>query len=145
MYDRILLPTDGSRGNSRAVEQAIGLAAQSDARLHVLFVVEDLPYAPEMMDGQVEARLREIGEEAISDIRQRADDAGVSVETALEDGTPHQSILEYADEEGMDLIVMGTHGRSGLDRYLLGSVTERVVRGADTPVLTVRVDGDEED
>jgi len=145
MYDRILLPTDGSRGNSRAVEQAIGLAAQSDARLHVLFVVEDLPYAPEMMDGQVEARLREIGEEAISDIRQRAADAGVSVETALEDGTPHQSILEYADEEGMDLIVMGTHGRSGLDRYLLGSVTERVVRGADTPVLTVRVDGDEED
>jgi nucleotide-binding universal stress UspA family protein len=145
MYDRILLPTDGSRGNSRAVEQAIGLAAQSDARLHVLFVVEDLPYAPEMMDGQVEARLREIGEEAISDIRQRADDAGVSVETALEDGTPHQSILEYADEEGMDLIVMGTHGRSGLDRYLLGSVTERVVRGADTPVLTVRVNGDEED
>ena len=145
MYDRILLPTDGSQGNSRAVEQAIGLAAQSDARLHVLFVVEDLPYAPEMMDGQVEARLREIGEEAISDIRQRADDAGVSVETALEDGTPHQSILEYADEEGMDLIVMGTHGRSGLDRYLLGSVTERVVRGADTPVLTVRVNGDEED
>jgi nucleotide-binding universal stress UspA family protein len=145
MHDRILLPTDGSRGNSRAVEQAIGLAAQSDARLHVLFVVEDIPYAPEMMDGQVEARLREIGEEAISDIRQRADDAGVSVETALEDGTPHQSILEYADEEGMDLIVMGTHGRSGLDRYLLGSVTERVVRGADTPVLTVRVNGDEED
>ena len=145
MYDRILLPTDGSRGNSRAVEQAIGLAAQSDARLYVLFVVEDLPYAPEMMDGQVEDRLREIGEEAISDIRQRADDAGVSVEAAIEDGTPHQSILEYADEEGMDLIVMGTHGRSGLDRYLLGSVTERVVRGADTPVLTVRVNGDEED
>lgn len=145
MYDRILLPTDGSRGNDRAVKQAIGLAAQSDAQLHVLFVVEDIPYAPEMMDGQVEARLREIGEEAISDIRQRADDAGVAVETALEDGTPHQSILDYAKEAEMDLIVMGTHGRSGLDRYLLGSVTERVVRGADTPVLTVRVDGGDED
>lgn len=145
MYDRILLPTDGSQGNSRAVEQAMELAAQSDAQLHVLFVVEDIPYAPEMMDGQVEARLREIGEEAISDIRQRADDADVAVETVIEDGTPHQSILEYAEEAGMDLIVMGTHGRSGLDRYLLGSVTERVVRGADTPVLTVRVDGDDED
>lgn len=145
MYDRILLPTDGSRGNDRAVEQAIGLAAQSDAQLHVLFVVEDIPYAPEMMDGQVEARLREIGEEAISDIRQRADDAGVAVETALKDGTPHQSILDYAEKAEMDLIVMGTHGRSGLDRYLLGSVTERVVRGADTPVLTVRVDGGDED
>ena len=142
MYDRILLPTDGSRGNSRAVDQAIGLAAQSDAELHVLFVVEDLPYAPEMADGQVEARLREIGEEAVSEIRQRADEAGVAVETALEDGTPHRAILEYVDDAGIDLVVMGTHGRSGLDRYLLGSVTERVVRGAEVPVLTVRVDED---
>ncbi|MFO7926944.1 MAG: universal stress protein [Halobacteriota archaeon] len=139
MYERILLPTDGSRGNSRAVKQAIGLAAETDAELHVLFVVEDIPYAPEMMDGEVEARLRQIGEDAIEDIRERADDAGVEIETAIEDGTPHRAILEYADDEGADLIVMGTHGRSGLDRYLLGSVTERVVRGAEIPVLTVRV------
>jgi len=140
MYDRILLPTDGSRGNSPAVEQAIGLAAETGAELHVLFVVEDLPYAPEMMDGQFEARLREIGEEAIEDIRARADEASVAIETAIEDGTPSRAIIEYADDNGMDLIVMGTHGRSGLDRYLLGSVTERVVRRAKKPVLTVRVD-----
>jgi nucleotide-binding universal stress UspA family protein len=145
MYDRILLPTDGSQGNSRAVEQAIGLAAETDAELHVLFVVEDMPYAPEMMGGEVEARLRQIGEEAIEEIRDRADAAGVALETAIEDGSPHRSILEYADSEGVDLIVMGTHGRSGLDRYLLGSVTERVVRGADAPVLTVRVTDEDED
>lgn len=144
MYDRILLPTDGSRGNSRAVEQAIGLASETGAELHVLFVVEDIPYAPEMMDGEVEARLRQIGEDAIEDIRTRADDAGVEIETAIEDGKPHRAILEYAENGGADLIVMGTHGRSGLDRYLLGSVTERVVRGAEIPVLTVRV-GDEPD
>ncbi|WP_181692718.1 universal stress protein [Natronomonas sp. LN261] len=143
MYDRILLPTDGSRGNSRAVDQAIGLAGETDAVLHALFVVEDIPSAPEMSDGQFQARLEQIGEEAIEDIRARADDAGVEIETAIENGDPHRAILEYADEEAMDLVVMGTHGRSGLDRYLLGSVTERVVRASDVPVLTVRVEDDQ--
>ena len=139
MYDRILLPTDGSRGNSRAVKQAIGLADATGAELHILFVAEDISYAPEMMDDQVQAKLRQIGEEAIEDIRERADATGVHLETAIENGIPHREILEYADKEGIDLIVMGTHGRSGLDRYLLGSVTERVVRTAEIPVLTVRV------
>ncbi len=142
MYERILLPTDGSEGNNRAVRQAIDLAAETGAELHVLFVVEEMPYAPEMMDDRVEARLREIGEEAIEEIRRQADDAGVELRTGIEEGVPHRSILEYTDAEGIDLVVMGTHGRSGLDRYLLGSVTERVVRGAKVPVLTVRMSDD---
>lgn len=142
MYERILLPTDGSRGNSRAVDQAIALAEATGADLHVLFVAEDIAYAPEMMDDQVQAKLRQIGEDAIEEIRARADDSGVRLETAIENGIPHKEILEYADDEGVDLIVMGTHGRSGLDRYLLGSVTERVVRTAEIPVLTVRVSDD---
>ena len=145
MYDRVLLPTDGSQGNSRAVKQAIDLAAITGAELHVLFVVEDMPYGPDLMDGQVEERLREIGKGAIADIRGRADSAGVSIETAIEDGKPHRAILEYANEEEIDCIVMGTHGRSGLDRYLLGSVTERVVRAAEMPVLTVRVRDDDDE
>ncbi|QLD85623.1 universal stress protein [Natronomonas halophila] len=138
MYDRILLPTDGSDATNPAVDEAIGLARETGAELHVLFVVEDIPYAPEMMDDQVEGQLREIGEDAIQDIRERASEEGVEVVSALREGAPHNSILGYADEEGIDAIVMGTHGRSGLDRYLLGSVTERVVRTADVPVLTVR-------
>ena len=139
MYDRILLPTDGSRGTNRAIDQALELAAQTGAELHVLFVVEDLPYAPEMMDGEIEARLRVIGEEAIEEIRERAEDKDITLETAIEEGVPHRSILEYTEENDVDLIVMGTQGRSGLDRYLLGSVAERVVRGSKAPVLTVRV------
>ncbi|WP_336135210.1 universal stress protein [Natronomonas amylolytica] len=138
MYDRILLPTDGSDATNPAVEQAIGLARETGAELHVLFVVEDIPYAPEMMDDRVEDQLREIGEGAIEEIRERADEAGVDLVAAIREGAPHNSILGYADEEDIDAIVMGTHGRSGLDRYLLGSVTERVVRTADVPVLTVR-------
>ena len=58
----------------------------------------------------------------------------------MREGAPHTAILEYAGEAGVDAIVMGTHGRSGLDCYLLGSVTERVVRTADAPVLTVRME-----
>jgi nucleotide-binding universal stress UspA family protein len=67
----------------------------------------------------------------------------VDIETVLRQGAPHTTILEYADEADVDLIVMGTHGRSGIHRYLLGSVTERVVRTADAPVLTVRMEREE--
>ena len=144
MYERILLPTDGSDASDRAVEQAIGLARETGATLHVLFVVEDIPYAPELMDDEVEGQLRELGQEALEEIRAQADEADVAVDAVLRQGAPHTTILEYAEEADVDLIVMGTHGRSGLDRYLLGSVTERVVRTADAPVLTVRMERDDE-
>ena len=142
MYDRILLPTDGSGGTDRAVGEAIDLAAETGAELHVLFVVEELPYAPEMTEDRLKTHLRGIGEEATETIRERAEEAGVTAQTAIEDGTPHLEILNYVDREMIDLVVMSTHGRNGLDKYLLGSVTERVVRSADVPVLTVRVGGD---
>jgi nucleotide-binding universal stress UspA family protein len=141
MYDRILLPTDGSDAGTRAVDQALGLAAETGATLHLLFVLEEIPYAPETMDDAVGSELREIGEATLETVRERADGAGVEVVEALREGAPHSTILEYAAEEDADVIVMGTHGRSGLDRYLLGSVTERVVRTADIPVLTVRMSG----
>ena len=140
MYDRILLPTDGSDANGRAVEQGVGLARETGAGLHVLFVLEDIPYAPEMMDDAVEGQLREIGEAAIEEIEERAEAAGVDLVTEMREGVPHETILEYAEEADVDAVVMGTHGRSGLDRYLLGSVTERVVRAAEVPVLTVRME-----
>ena len=140
MYDRILLPTDGSDANSRAVEQAVGLARETGAGLHVLFVLEDVPSAPETMDDAVEGELREIGEAAIEEIEERAEAAGVDLVTEMREGVPHETILEYAEEADIDAIAMGTHGRSGLDRYLLGSVTERVVRSAEVPVLTVRME-----
>jgi nucleotide-binding universal stress UspA family protein len=140
MYDRILLPTDGSDASDRAVEQAVGLARETGAELHVLYVVEDIPQAPELMDDEVESQLREVGEDAIDAIRARADEAGVEVVPALREGVPHETILAYADDADVDVVVMGTHGRSGLGRYLLGSVTERVVRTAEVPVLTVRME-----
>ncbi|TKX74832.1 universal stress protein [Halorubrum sp. GN11_10-6_MGM] len=74
--------------------------------------------------------------------RLRDGESAPEVHTAVETGTPHSAILEYADANGVDLVVMGTHGRTGVERYLLGSVAEKVVRLSDVPVLTVRADED---
>jgi nucleotide-binding universal stress UspA family protein len=77
---------------------------------------------------------------------QQAEAAGVNtIEGVVAQGAPHQAILDYVDEHDIDLVVMGTHGRTGLDRYLLGSVTEKVVRLSDAPVLTVRMPAESAD
>jgi nucleotide-binding universal stress UspA family protein len=83
------------------------------------------------------SKLEQEGDAAISRIEERVTDAGVDVTGEKRAGNPPAAILEAARDEDVDLIVMGTHGRTGLDRYLLGSVTERVVRQAEVPVLTV--------
>ena len=138
MYENVLLPTDGSTGVERAIEEAVGLASASGARLHALYVVEPLYWADVNAERLVEA-LEEEGEAATGAVAERAAAAGVDCTTAIERGYPSEAILDYADEHGVDLIVMGTHGRRGLSRMLLGSTAERVVRLADVPVLTVRM------
>jgi len=140
MYERILLPTDGSKATDAAVERALDLAATYDAELHVIYVVDTAAVPTEVAADSILESLEEAGERVVADVEERAADAGVeTVVAAVEYGTPHRVIREYADDNDVDLIVMGTHGRTGLDRYLLGSVTEKVVRTADVPVLTVRM------
>jgi len=143
MYDRILVPTDGNDGAESALEQAIDLARQYDAALHAIYAIDTPAFSSEFDVGVVYDAFEELGRKAVGEIAQQANAAGIdTVETAVLTGSPHRAILSYADENDIDLIVMGTHGRRGLDRYLLGSVTERVVRLADVPVLTVRTTGD---
>ena len=145
MYDEILVPTDGSAAAERAIEHAIDLAARYDARLHAFYVVDTSAYAAlEGAGSSVVEALEEQGNEAVDDIVEAGEAAGVAVERVVRQGSPHRSILEYVDEADVDLVVMGTHGRQGLDRYLLGSVTERVVRSSPVPVLTVRLEEEEE-
>lgn len=145
MYDEILVPTDGSRAADRAVEHAIDLAKQYDARLHALYVVDANAYSTlEAGTDVVISALEEEGEEAVSDVADRAEEEGIETATEVITGTVHRSIIEYADDNDVDLIVMGTHGRRGIDRYLLGSVTEKVVRTADMPVMTIRMEEEEE-
>jgi nucleotide-binding universal stress UspA family protein len=144
MYDRILVPTDGSGPADRAFEQALDLAETYDAEVHLLYVVDVSALAGEFDAVTVIDQLEEAGREVTGRLRERAESVGVErVETEVVEGVPHRTILDYADENDVDLVVMGTHGRTGIGRYLLGSVTEKVVRLADAPVLTVR-GGEEE-
>jgi nucleotide-binding universal stress UspA family protein len=144
MYDDILVPTDGSPASDAAIDHAIDLADRYGARLHALYVVDGSAYSTLEAGSEVVIDALEAeGEQATDRVADAAAAAGVETTTTVTSGTAYRAIREYADEQAVDMIVMGTHGRKGLDRYLLGSVTERVVRTADVPVLTVRQSGDE--
>lgn len=140
MYDRILLPTDGSTEAEHAAEHALALAERDDGTLHVLSSIDSAAFGAEVRAATITDRLEERARTAVDRLCTRATDRGVAgVRGEVVDGPPHRAILAYADEHDIDVIVMGTHGRSGIERYLLGSVTEKVVRTADVPVLTVRI------
>lgn len=140
MHERVLLPTDGSDTADRAVEQAIDLANKYDAAFHALYVVDKTePVLNVRGSDESFDRLEEEGKDIVNDVTERAQQASVSsVGGAVQRGEPAEAILEYVNVNDIDLVVMGTHGRSGLDRHLLGSVAEKVVRHADASVLTVQ-------
>jgi nucleotide-binding universal stress UspA family protein len=137
MYDDILLPIDGSDAAEAAVEHAADLARTYDATVHVLSAVEPIP-TTETDAATVLETLREDAERIVEETATRLRDRGVETTTAVDTSSAYRSFLSYAEEADVDLIVMGTHGRSGVGRVLLGSVTEKVVRHADAPVMTVR-------
>jgi nucleotide-binding universal stress UspA family protein len=137
VYDAILLPTDGGDGVDAACEYAFDLAARYDATVHALFVADSNRYSTVTFDTGVVDALTEVGAEAVSEIARRGDDREIPVVEEELQGVPHEGIVAYAEEHGIDVIVMATHGREGLDRYLVGSVAERVVRTSPVPVLTI--------
>nr|WP_136716435.1 universal stress protein [Halorientalis salina] len=141
MYERILLPTDGSVGMDRVIDHAGELAAEHDALVHALYVVDTASFTSLPMETSWEGvsdLLREDGQDAINEVETLVGDRA-QVEGVVVEGSPSREIIDHAREDDCDLVVMGTHGRGGIDRLLLGSVAERVVRTADVPVLTVRV------
>jgi nucleotide-binding universal stress UspA family protein len=147
MYDSILIPTDGSSGMASVAEQALALAEQFGASVHVLYVVDDRAYAsvPDDARHRIRETLEADGQTATRTIAERAVDRDLAVSREVRWGNPPGAILAYADENEIDLIVMGTHGRTGYERYLLGSVAEKVVRMAKRPVMTIDVESDVED
>lgn len=139
MYENILMPVDGSEASERGVDEGLRLAREMHANVHALYVVELKVLAPlEITTESVVAALEEEGRKATADVVSRAEEMDLTATAAVVRGTVHEAILDYADEHDVDLVVMSTRGRTGLDRQLLGSVTERVVRLSDVPVLTVR-------
>jgi len=141
--DSILVPTDGSAGAAAAAAHAVDLALATGAALHVVHVV-DIGVLPTDGSGAVLDELQRAGRQALDSVVERAERADVStIRASVLSGTPYRAITDYADAEAVDLVVMGTHGRTGMDRYLLGSVAERVVRLTDRPVLTLGDDPDD--
>ena len=135
MYRHILIPTDGSE----LAEHGVALAKSLGAKVSVIFVVEPFP---EMTGRFLEtvARYVELRKEQAKSVLDRAansaKEAGVSCETIqVENAHPHQGIIAAAEDKGCDLVVMSSHGRSGLSALLIGSVTNKVLTHAKTPVL----------
>lgn len=148
MYDTILVPTDGSEGAKAAARHGLNLANAFDSQVQFLSVVDDRTYSSGLEGIDSEANdqreaLERQATNALQVLEELADETPSTYQTAVEHGAPHETILSYADEHDVDLISMGTHGRTGLDRYLLGSVAERVVRTSDIPVLTSQSEPEE--
>src|SRR6266498_1556444 len=142
---RFLVPVDFSEYANQALEYAIGLASKLGARLTLLHVIQPLPLAGVDMGVTLPYTYIQDLEAEITNSMQayleRVTEAGLEGEIAVVHGVPFQEILETAKTQQVDLIVMGTHGRTGLQHVLLGSVAEKVVRLASCPVLTIRYKG----
>lgn len=139
MYQRILVPTDGSVGTAHVALQAIDLAEQYGATLHVLNVVDaDVKSLIEGISGG-DDELASRGQRAVERVERMARAHDVDVVTRIEEGDPAERILAYAAEIEADLVVAGTHGRTGIERRVIGSVAERIVRRAERPVTTIRL------
>jgi len=133
-FQRILHPSDLSRSPDPAFALACDLAAEHYARLIVLHVIESpVTYGEMIMVEPYEDRVRRLGQ-----LRELHGPQGVEVTHRLEEGKPAKVIVRVAEELHCDLIVMGTHGRHGLSRFLIGSVAEHVVRNAPCLVLTAK-------
>ncbi len=169
MYDTILYPTDGSEGAECALEHAEKIGKQFDAEVHILFVADtgfgDTPMRVQKDDegrwttGMMKRKRNEPsktkmsksdidindvlvreGEAYTSQIAAELEERGVSAKAVCKRGSAAKTVVNYASENGVDMIVMGTHGRTGLNRRVIGSVTEKVVRTSEVPVLSVQLD-----
>ena len=139
MYRKILVPLDGSPGSEKALHEAAELAEQFAAKVFLLHVREPLTAVEYLgySDPDPKAQI-EFGQEVLAQGLQQLKEEGLEeMETVFQEGQPAHTILQYAEQLEVDLIVMGTHGRRGLDHVLMGSVAEKVVRLSPVPVLTV--------
>ena len=146
MYQRILVPVDGSPTSEKGLQEAIGLAKLTGGRIRVLHVVDDLPFlmASEgyaAIGGDVLEVLTDAGRAILAAAQQRVQEAGVPVDGAMFDslhGRLCDRVVEQIAEWKADVVVLGTHGRRGVRRLVLGSDAEQVLRAATVPVLLVR-------
>jgi nucleotide-binding universal stress UspA family protein len=142
-YRNIVIATDGSENTQKAISYGIEIAKLSGATVHALYVVDTSSFSsiPMSTEGGWEAMyeiLKTEGDKAVSAVKSQGEAAGVEVREVVLEGHPVNEIIEFAENNEIDLIVLGTLGKTGLDRFLLGSVAEKVVRSSQVPVMVVR-------
>ncbi|MGB4652026.1 universal stress protein [Methanothrix sp.] len=140
MFEKILAATDGSEHGLRAAKVAVELAKLSGGRVYAIYVADTQRTAhlpDDMLLFSIKELLLKEGKEAIDQVKQIADKKGVDFKGEVVEGNPSDEIIRYAKKGDMNMIVVGAVGRTGLDKFLLGSVAEKVVRNSKIPVLTV--------
>jgi nucleotide-binding universal stress UspA family protein len=140
---RVLHATDFSRASQRALQEAIDLAKQNDAELWLVHVLVPFTYAAGEFDGpelyaRLEESTRKEAESSMARLMQKLQRSHVKAKSVLLNGQAHDQIIKAAKSKKADIVVIGTHGRTGLSKLFMGSVAGRVVSTADCPVLTVR-------
>ncbi|MDK2891832.1 universal stress protein [Methanohalophilus sp.] len=140
-YKRILVATDGSENVKNAIDWSVELARVTGAQLFAIYVISDVDVGLATRGANwaeaLKEHLKEEGNRAIKYVEDKAKKAGVEVEAVIIEGNPTDAILKYAENNGIELIVIGTLGKRGIKRFLLGSVAENVVRHSTKPVLVV--------
>jgi nucleotide-binding universal stress UspA family protein len=144
MYEDILLPYDGSDGAAEVLHHASELAHWADATIHVLYVADTSRDSVTVVDGNTVDALERKGEDVVEEAAKTLDTLAVPYETDVVQGNPAPTIVDYAERFDQDLVVVPTHGRDGVSRYVVGSTAEKVVRLSSVPVLSVRMQPDEQ-
>ncbi|MEA1930889.1 MAG: universal stress protein [Euryarchaeota archaeon] len=142
MYNEILVATDGSDASTVAVDQALAVADRFGATVHLLHVVDLGTEMSGSAEGAIASQLTdtldEMATEALDAAESRAAEAGVPTERVALEGIPHEAIVDYCADHGIDLVVLGSTGRSGITEHLMGSTTDRVARSVEVSVLIAR-------
>lgn len=140
-FKRLLIATDGSKNSQNAVNSGIEIAKMNNAEVYAVYVIPPVS-APAAERGKgwaenIKQDLTEDGKEATKHVEKVGNNSEVDVESILLEGDPGEEIISFAEKNDIDLIVMGSLGKSGIEKFLLGSVTEKVVRNSKKQVLVV--------
>lgn len=131
MFEKILVPTDGSEYADRAVEVALGLARELGTRVVALHVLDEKLILPLEV-------LEEEGRHILEEVRRRGEEMEVPVDEIILFGNPRQDMAKITTKSGADLMIIGTHGRTGVEKLLLGSVAENALKTVKVPVMLVK-------
>lgn len=150
MFENILIATDGSKHSEHAAQMGIELAKLSKGKVTAIYVADVGRYFVPISDvgfnmasgaiDSIRSSILKSGETALTSIEDIAKNAGVPIESKVIEGRPAEDIIKLAEDSKMDVIVMGSIGKTGIEKFLLGSVAEKVVRGSKVPVLIVHGD-----